>query len=96
VSREQHLPLSFAQQRLWFLDQLEPSGSFYNQPATVRLLGVLNVATLEQTLSEVLRRHEALRTTFPAVAGEPRQVIKPFTPVTLPVFDLSELDTAER
>ena len=84
--------MSFAQQRLWFLDQLEPSGSFYNLPAAVRLRGVLNVAALEQTLSEVVRRHEALRTTFVAVDGEPRQVIEPFTPVTLPVFDVSELD----
>ena len=64
VSREQELPLSFAQQRLWFLDQLEASGSFYNLPAAVRLRGVLNVAALERTLSEVVRRHEALRTHF--------------------------------
>ncbi len=96
VSREHELPLSYAQQRLWFLDQLEPSGSFYNLPAAVRLRGALNVAALEQTLSEVVRRHEALRTTFVAVAGEPRQVIAPFTPVPLPVFDLSKLETAER
>ena len=95
-SRDVELPLSFAQQRLWFLDQLEASGSFYNLPAAVRLRGVLNVAALEQTLSEVVRRHEVLRTTFVAVDGEPRQVIKPFTPVSLPVFDVSELDAAER
>jgi aspartate racemase len=96
VSREQQLSLSFAQQRLWFLDQLEQSSSFYNLPAAVRLRGMLNVAALEQTLSEVMRRHEALRTTFVAIDGEPRQVINPFTPITLPIFDVSDLDPAER
>ena len=96
VSRDAELPLSFAQQRLWFLDQLEPSGSFYNLPAAVRLTGELNVAALERTLSEIIRRHEALRTTFVAVDGKPNQVIKPFTPVALPVFDFSKLNAAER
>ena len=96
ISRDAELPLSFAQQRLWFLDQLEARGSFYNVAAAVRLRGELNVEALEQTLSEVVRRHEALRTTFVAVAGEPRQVIEPFRPVVLPVFDVSELNAAER
>ena len=77
VDRAERLPLSFAQQRLWFLDQLEPGSAFYNIPAAVRLRGVLNIEALERTLSEVVRRHEVLRTHFIAVDGEPVQVIEP-------------------
>ncbi|HET9394592.1 MAG TPA: condensation domain-containing protein, partial [Nitrospiraceae bacterium] len=75
---------------------MEPGNSFYNIPAAVRLRGVLDVEALERTLDEVVRRHEALRTTFVAVDGKPRQVIKPYMPVGLPVFDVSEMDAAER
>ena len=96
VSREEDLPLSFAQQRLWFLDQLEPGNSFYNIPAAVRLRGVLNVAALERTLSEVVRRHEALRTHFMAVDGEPVQVIEAAAPLPLEVLDLSALEEEPR
>src|SRR5262245_9554085 len=71
------LPLSFAQQRLWFLHQLEPGSAYYNIPAAIRLTGRLDVAALEQTLNELMRRHEALRTTFPTVEGRPVQVIAP-------------------
>src|ERR687892_532301 len=56
-----HLPLSFAQERLWFLDQLETGNSFYNMPAAIRLSGKLNIEALKQTLDELMRRHEALR-----------------------------------
>jgi len=96
VERAERLPLSFAQQRLWFLDQLEPGSSFYNIPAAVRLQGVLNVEALERTLSEVVRRHEVLRTHFMAVDGEPVQVIEPALPIRLEVLDLSGLDEVER
>src|SRR5262245_50643595 len=65
--------LSFAQQRLWFLAQLEPESSAYNIPAAYRLSGPLNVPALEQSLSEIVRRHETLRTTFAAVDGQPFQ-----------------------
>jgi acyl carrier protein len=90
------IPLSFAQQRLWFLDQLEPNNPFYNVPAGVRLNGELNIEALERTLSEVVRRHEVLRTSFINVAGEPRQVIGAATKIRLPVCDLSDLPATER
>src|SRR6185436_9125540 len=67
VPRDAQLPLSFAQQRLWFLDQLEPGTPFYNVPVAVRLTGHLDLEALERTLLEVTRRHEVLRTTFAVV-----------------------------
>ncbi len=96
ADREQELPLSFAQQRLWFIDQLEPGGVFYNVPAAVRLQGSLNQEALAQTLSEVIRRHEVLRTRFGTVAGRAVQVIEAAAPVQLAVEELSELEVAER
>src|SRR4026208_1705416 len=90
------LPLSFAQQRLWFLDQLEPGRATYNMPLAVRLRGELEVAALEQTLSEIVRRHEVFRTRFVTVAGEPRQEIVEAEDVKLTITDLGELDEAER
>jgi amino acid adenylation domain-containing protein len=96
VSREQPLPLSFAQQRLWFLDQLEPQSALYNIPAALRLTGSLNVAALEQTISEVVRRHEVLRTTFAEVDGEPVQIIRESAPVNLTVVKLEEMGEGER
>jgi hypothetical protein len=96
VERAERLPLSYAQQRLWFLDQLEPNSSFYNVPAAVRLSGALNVEALQRTLSEVVRRHEVLRTHFITVDGKPVQVIDAPEPLKLEVVDLSTLDEAER
>ncbi len=78
VERNASLPLSFAQQRLWLLDQLTPNGSIYNVPAAMRLQGELNVAALEQSLSELVKRHEVLRTTFTiGPDGQPVQVVQP-------------------
>ncbi|HYH79386.1 MAG TPA: amino acid adenylation domain-containing protein, partial [Longimicrobium sp.] len=97
VPRDGDLPLSFAQQRLWFLDRLEPGSAVYNIPVALRLGGELDARGLAWALTEVVRRHEVLRTTFGAGAdGEPVQVVHPPAPVRLPVVDLSGLDAAER
>jgi amino acid adenylation domain-containing protein len=91
VRRETDMPLSYAQQRLWFLDQLEPGNAFYNIPLAVRLSGRLKEQALEAALNEVVRRHESLRTTFSSVDGEPRQIISESLQVPLTVTDLSPL-----
>jgi amino acid adenylation domain-containing protein len=89
-------PLSFAQQRLWFLDQMEPGNSAYNMHAALRIEGLLNIAILEQSLTEILRRHEALRTTFHSTEGLPVQRISRAKSVRLPVIDLSGLPKFEQ
>ena len=90
------IPLSFAQQRLWFLDQLAPGTAIYAIPAALRLTGPLDVAALEGALNAVVARHEALRTTFAAAEGRPEQVVAPALAVPLPVADLSALPPAAR
>jgi len=89
------LPLSFAQERLWFLHRLAPESPAYNMPAAIRLSGDLDPAALERVLQEIVQRHETLRTTFPEVDGEPRQRIHPFRPFSLPVIEVPEAE-AER
>jgi len=96
VSRGQGLPLSFAQQRLWFLDQLEPGSPFYNIPLAMRMTGPLALEVLERAMNELVRRHEVLRTSFAVSDGQPVQVIAPFEPVPLPLVDLSALPPAAR
>ncbi|MDB9507183.1 condensation domain-containing protein, partial [Microcystis aeruginosa CS-338/01] len=96
VSRDQDLPLSFAQQRLWFLQQLSPDSHSYNLLDALRLEGNLNLLALEQSLSELIRRHEILRTTFPMVDGQPIQRIAPPSPVSLPLEDLQNLSKNEQ
>jgi amino acid adenylation domain-containing protein len=96
VPRDGELPLSFAQQRLWFIDRLEPGSSVYNFPAAVRLKGLLNVVALKDSLNEIVKRHEALRTTFAIVDGRPVQVIAPHLTLTLPIVDLRELPETDR
>jgi amino acid adenylation domain-containing protein/non-ribosomal peptide synthase protein (TIGR01720 family) len=91
AARGDELPLSFAQQRLWFLDQLEPGSAFYNVGTAVRLAGTLDVEALERALGEIVRRHESLRTTFRQVDGQPVQIIAPSAGVTLVLEDLSAL-----
>ncbi|MEH1868762.1 MAG: condensation domain-containing protein [Nostoc sp.] len=96
-SRESNLfPLSFAQQRLWFIDQLQPGSSAYNISQPMRIVGSLNVAALEQSFNEVVRRHEVLRTTFKVIDGQPLQVITPNFSFKLPVVDLQELSQEQR
>ncbi|HEX8559883.1 MAG TPA: amino acid adenylation domain-containing protein, partial [Pyrinomonadaceae bacterium] len=89
-------PLSFAQERLWFLDQLEPGNSAYNVPAALRLTGRLDVRALGRTLDEVVRRHEVLRTTFAVIDGKPVQTVKPHAAAALAVTDLGALPEGER
>ena len=96
IPRDRDLPLSFSQQRLWFLDQLAPGNSFYNVPAPVRLTGDLNVTALQQAIAEVIRRHEVLRTVYRTVEGSAVQVISGSFPFTLPVVDLRRLSEDER
>ena len=95
IPRDQELPLSFAQQRLWFLDQLEPGSAVYNCPAAVRFSGALNIAALEQGFNEVVRRHEVLRTSFSTRDGSPLQIIASCLQVPLPIIDLSGLPAAK-
>jgi len=96
VRRDGNPALSFAQQRLWFLDQFEPNNSVYNVPIGLRLRGPLNVASLERSLNEIVRRHEALRTTFPAIEGQPFQLISESLALSLPVTDLTDLAASQR
>lgn len=96
IPRDSELPLSFAQQRLWFLNQLEPDRPYYNLRHHLLLKGELNIDALERTFSEIVRRHETLRTSFVEVDGKPLQVVSPAQPLTLPVINLSHLDAGER
>ncbi|HEX4150082.1 MAG TPA: condensation domain-containing protein, partial [Pirellulales bacterium] len=96
VDRKQRLPLSFAQQRLWFLDQMEPGNPVYVLPAAARLSGPLDRAVLERSLAEVARRHEGLRTIFPQHEGRPEQRILPLATLTLAHVDLQALPAGER
>lgn len=96
VVRQAALPLSFAQQRLWFLDQLQPGSPIYNITSALRLKGPLNVEVLQRSLNAVVQRHEVLRTTFQTVEGQPVQVIAPTLAVPLPLVDLQSLPPAEQ
>src|SRR5215208_1098311 len=94
--RSDLVPTSFAQRRLWFLDQLETGKCLYNMPRALRLKGHLDIAALEQSLAEIIHRHETLRTSFMAVEGEPMQVIFDPQPFSLRLTDLSHLAAIER
>ena len=96
VEFEADPPLSFAQQRLWFLDQLAPGNLFYNLPLAVRLSGALDVEALQRALNTLVERHETLRTTFRAEKGEPVQVIADDLTLDLPLDDLTDLPESER
>ncbi|WP_373536610.1 amino acid adenylation domain-containing protein [Microcoleus sp.] len=96
LGRDGNLPLSFAQQRLWFLDQLVPNNPFYNVPAALRLTGSLNFSALQQTFNEIVRRHEALRTTLAVVSDQPVQRIAAAFHLPINVVDLRNLPKESR
>jgi amino acid adenylation domain-containing protein len=89
-------PLSFAQERFWFLDQLEPGNPVYNRLMAVRLTGSLDVVVLERVLNEILRRHEVLRANYSNVDGQPVQRVVPVMTLGLPMIDLVKLPESER
>ncbi len=89
-------PLSYAQQRLWFLDQLEPGDPSYNISTTARLTGPLDAARLEECLNTVVQRHEALRTAFVADGGEARQLVVPEVRIDVAGFDFTSAPAGER
>jgi hypothetical protein len=96
ATRSTRFPLSFAQQRLWFLYQLDPASPLYNMFSASRLHGALDAGVLGRALAEIVRRHEALRTGFAAEAGEPVQVIAPAGSWRLECEDLGGLGAVER
>lgn len=96
ADRSQPIPLSFAQHRMYFLNQLEPDNPFYNIPVAIRLVGSLKLTVLEDALNTIIQRHETLRTTFQFVDGQLVQLIAPKRPFALHTIDLSHLTDAER
>jgi len=96
VPRTAELPLSFAQQRLWFLAQFEPASPVYNIPVAIRLDGPPALTALEQSLNAIVQRHEILRTTFSAVDGKPAQIIAPFLKLKMRVVQVPDLPEPER
>ncbi|MBW4611883.1 MAG: amino acid adenylation domain-containing protein [Desmonostoc vinosum HA7617-LM4] len=93
VSRDREIPLSFAQQRLWFLEQLNPGGAAYNLSRAIRITGKLNIAALQECINEILQRHEVLRTSFAIAHAQPVQKIASSLQLNIPVIDLQELPT---
>src|SRR5919199_1193934 len=96
VSEQREIPLSFPQEQLWFLSQLDPNNVSYNELFALRFLGVLNIVALEQSLNKIVARHAALRTNFATVNGQPVQVIAESLILTVPVIDLSNLPASDR
>ncbi len=96
VPRTESIPLSFAQQRLWFLDQLEPDSAFYNIPIALRLTGKLNAAAVAQSFTEIVRRHENLRTAFVTVDGQATQKIHSAVTVPMTRVSLTALPEQQR
>jgi hypothetical protein len=96
MGRERTVPASFAQERLWFLERVGGTGAAYNVPAALRLAGALEVGALEGALGELVRRHEALRTTLREREGRPEQVIAPFIGFSLRVEEVAPGEVAAR
>ncbi|NBD18407.1 MAG: amino acid adenylation domain-containing protein [Cyanobacteria bacterium] len=95
-SEKNAFPLSFSQQRLWFLHQLERNNAFYNVPGAVQIDGELDITLLKQCFEQIISRHEVLRTHFELQGGEPRQVINPHSELTIPITDLQSLAETEQ
>lgn len=96
ISCDRTLELSFAQERLWFLEQLEPENPFYNLAAAVHLTGKLDVAALTQSLNAIIQRHEVLRTRFVAESGKPRQIVELKQKLDLAIADISHYSESEQ
>jgi amino acid adenylation domain-containing protein len=96
ISRQQNLPLSYFQEQLWFLAQLNPNVPVYNESASIHINSTLNVSALENSLNEILKRHEALRTNFVSVSGQPVQMIMRPPTFKLPVVDIRNLPLEQR
>ncbi|MFD2171047.1 amino acid adenylation domain-containing protein [Tumebacillus lipolyticus] len=96
IARNQQFPLSFAQQRLWFMAQYDPNSPMYSMPYLLRMRGDLDLPALERSLAEIVRRHEALRTTFATVEDHPVQVFHEQMPVSLTLHDLSAQPDQQR
>jgi len=92
AARPACLPLSYAQRRLWFIDQLEGTSTQYNMPEAFHLLGALDVVALKRAFNAIVKRHEGLRTCFPQIDGEPVQIINPALKIDLPLHHLTSLD----
>ncbi|MGG6293709.1 condensation domain-containing protein [Leptolyngbya sp. AN02str] len=90
-NRDRPFPLSFAQERLWFVEQLHPGNTAYNEPAALQIDGILDLEVFRRCLAEVIQRHEILRTTFPVIQGQPMQQIAPSLEVPLSVIDVPKL-----
>ncbi|MEO1006559.1 MAG: condensation domain-containing protein, partial [Cyanobacteria bacterium J06638_38] len=96
VARDKDLPLSFAQQRLWFLAQLEPDSYAYNDSSILELSGELNLTAFSASLNEIVRRHEILRTSFSVVDGQPQQKIATELKIALDIIDLQDCSLQEK
>src|SRR5205807_4437064 len=94
--REGELPLSFALQRLWFINQLDPGDIAYNVPGGLRIEGLLDLEALKKALTALVQRHESLRTYFVAIEGAPRQIIDPEAQFEMPLIDISGWPEAKR
>ncbi|HEY9799815.1 MAG TPA: amino acid adenylation domain-containing protein [Leptolyngbyaceae cyanobacterium] len=90
------IPLSFAQERLWFLEQLNPNQPLYNEPIALRLRGILDIPALQKSLNEIVSRHESLRTSFTTINEQPAQIITPNLNLNLPIISLQSLNSSER
>ncbi len=96
MTTQANYPASFAQQRLWFLDQLEPGAAAYNLVRAFRITGLLDVGALTSAIGAVVRRHESLRTVFEMVEGETRQIVLSDREIQVPIVDVTHLPPGDR